>query len=72
MSIIGFDNIPLGEMVTPSLATVGQPLFEMGRQAVSMVIAEDGTKPSTDEITVPFELLLRESVTPLSELPFVG
>jgi LacI family transcriptional regulator len=38
MSVIGFDNMPYAEWVTPALTTIHQPLLEMGRVATKMVL----------------------------------
>ncbi|TMD70046.1 MAG: LacI family DNA-binding transcriptional regulator [Chloroflexi bacterium] len=38
MSVIGFDDIPLTTIVSPSLTSARQPLFDMGRVATSMLI----------------------------------
>ena len=37
VSIVGFDDTELAEVVTPGLTTVRQPLAEMGRMAVSLL-----------------------------------
>lgn len=38
LSIAGFDDIDLAQATTPTLTTVRQPLQEMGRMAVSLLI----------------------------------
>ena len=38
VSIIGFSNNPITEMVDPSLTTVEQPSMEMGRKAAQLLI----------------------------------
>ena len=38
LSIVGFDDTAEAELVTPALTTVRQPLAEMGRMAVSLLI----------------------------------
>jgi LacI family transcriptional regulator len=38
LSVAGFDDIDLAEATTPPLTTVRQPLEEMGRMAVSLII----------------------------------
>jgi LacI family transcriptional regulator len=40
LSVIGFDNISLTEMVTPTLTTIAQPTYQMGRQAAKLLIAK--------------------------------
>src|SRR5699024_7920375 len=44
LSIVGYDNIPDSVATSPQLTTVAQPLQEMGRQALGMLVAAlDGT-----------------------------
>ncbi|MDQ0208137.1 LacI family DNA-binding transcriptional regulator [Alkalicoccobacillus murimartini] len=38
VKIIGFDGISLGEMLTPSLSTIQQPIYEMGQQAAKLLM----------------------------------
>lgn len=38
LSIIGFDNIALGTVVTPALTTMAQPIPEMAFQAISLLL----------------------------------
>lgn len=37
VSLLGFDNIPWAELVTPPLSTVRQPIAELGVEAVSLL-----------------------------------
>ncbi|GIO65844.1 LacI family DNA-binding transcriptional regulator [Paenibacillus sp. FSL M7-1455] len=38
VQIIGFDDIPLSTLLTPSLTTIRQPAYDMGRAAASLLI----------------------------------
>lgn len=38
ISVMGFDNIPTSEMITPSLTTIDQSAYEMGALAAEMLI----------------------------------
>jgi len=38
VSVIGFDDIPFTGIVSPSLTSVRQPLFDMGRVATTMLL----------------------------------
>ncbi|NKC69158.1 LacI family DNA-binding transcriptional regulator [Vagococcus fluvialis] len=38
LQIIGYDGIPLGQMVYPSLSTIQQPILEMGREAAKALL----------------------------------
>ncbi|TMV52714.1 LacI family transcriptional regulator [Paenibacillus mesophilus] len=63
MSVMGFDGIDFGQMMTPPLTTVLQPTYEMGRLACNMLLDMliDGKKPETGIMLQP-KLLERESV----------
>ena len=67
MSLIGFDNIELAGMVTPSLTTVAQPIPEIARQATSLLIERlAGTRNgSNQKVILSAELLLRDSTARL-------
>ena len=38
MALIGYDDIERGRMVSPSLTTIRQPLYQMGQEAVDILI----------------------------------
>lgn len=38
IQIVGFDDIPLSRLLTPSLSTIHQPAYEMGREAAGLLI----------------------------------
>lgn len=40
IQVIGFDGIPFGKFLTPSLTTIGQPIKEMGALAVELLIKQ--------------------------------
>ena len=40
LSVIAFDGITLGEMATPSLTTMEQPIYDMGARASEMLIEQ--------------------------------
>jgi LacI family transcriptional regulator len=62
MSVIGFDDIPLTTIVSPSLTTVRQPLFEMGRIATSMLMRLiAGQSLDSSRVLLPTTLIARES-----------
>lgn len=62
LSVIGFDNLPLTEMTCPPLTTVSQPLEEMGREAVDLLLDPHG-KPTAR--VLPVQIIERESVRSL-------
>jgi LacI family transcriptional regulator len=64
VSVIGFDDAPLAEMVSPSLTTMRQPLQDMAHAAVSLLLSRvTGTTngaPPTRRV-LPVSLVVRES-----------
>lgn len=62
ISVIGFDDIPMASQVFPPLTTIRQPLAEMGRAAVRMMLAKlRGVEPPSQRITLATELVERAS-----------
>lgn len=63
ISVIGFDNISLCQMITPTLTTIHQDIPLRGRLAVNMMLERlEGKKPEKPEIILPTHLVERESV----------
>ena len=62
ISIIGFDDIPAAALVKPGLATVKQPVYEMGKRAFTMAVdrAENKALEPVNVVIKP-ELIIRES-----------
>lgn len=65
VSLIGFDNDPLAEWLTPGLTSIAQPFHEMGRSAMDM-LSKRITDPtsSPDHKSLPVSLIERASVGP--------
>lgn len=62
LSIIGIDNIEMGQILTPMLTTVNIPNREMGRMAVRILLDRiNKGHTSTINIEFPTELVKRES-----------
>jgi LacI family transcriptional regulator len=66
MSVLGFDDAPLAEMISPALTTVRQPLQQMADTAVSLLLGrmsgrEDG--PPVRRV-LPTSLVIRDSTAP--------
>ena len=63
ISLVGFDDNFHARHLTPGLTTVRQPVDEIGRLAaklLSQIVA--GEELESKEITVPTQLVIRESV----------
>jgi LacI family transcriptional regulator len=66
MSVIGFDDVPLASIVTPTLTTVRQPLIEMGRVATTMLLRMIAGEPlDSMRIELTTTLIERESCAPV-------
>jgi LacI family transcriptional regulator len=68
ISVIGFDDAPLAEMITPALTTMRQPLQDMAHAAVSLLLSRitgnNGTMPTRRVLTT--SLVIRESTARLA------
>lgn len=65
IGIVGFDDIPWADLVRPSLTTVVQPTYELGRTAALLLldrISSPTRAPSL--VTLPTELRVRDSSAP--------
>ena len=65
ISVTGFDDTPLSEIVWPPLTTLHQPIKQIGHDATQMLIAligreSEGT-PAPSHVTSEHHLVLRES-----------
>ncbi len=61
-AVVGFDNIDFSAVTEPSLTTISQPGYELGKEAVKYlfkVIEDDSIKP--EKIILDHELIVRES-----------
>ncbi|HEX6454339.1 MAG TPA: LacI family DNA-binding transcriptional regulator [Trebonia sp.] len=65
LSVAGFDDIDVSRATTPRLTTVRQPLQEMGRTAVTMLMRQlDGHAHEALSIELETRLVVRESTGP--------
>lgn len=70
VSIVGFDDIPIAAYLDPPLTTVRQPMYEMGQQAMTMLVALlQGADPPR-YVTMPGELVVRSSSGPAPTLTY--
>ncbi len=65
LSVTGFDDIDVSRATTPRLTTVRQPLQEMGRTAVTMLMRQlDGHAHEALSMELETRLVVRESTGP--------
>ncbi|MBS4193603.1 LacI family DNA-binding transcriptional regulator [Lederbergia citri] len=63
LSIVGFDDIPLISALIPKLTTIRQDTYQMGREAVKLLIQKLDNIETTSVLFNP-TLVVRESSTP--------
>jgi LacI family transcriptional regulator len=65
LSVTGFDDIDLAQATSPLLTTVRQPLAEMGRMAVSLLIRLlEGHQVEARHVELATDLVVRSSTGP--------
>ncbi|WP_410772151.1 LacI family DNA-binding transcriptional regulator [Fontibacillus sp. BL9] len=62
VQIIGFDDIPLSSLLTPSLTTIRQPAYDMGRAAARLLIQLIENE-KTDQTTIQMPVTFTERDT---------
>ncbi|WP_280768566.1 substrate-binding domain-containing protein [Salipaludibacillus daqingensis] len=61
--VLGYDNTMAAEMAVPPLTTVSQPIDEMGKRAVSLLLSiRENTKTPVRNIDMEHEVVERKSV----------
>jgi LacI family transcriptional regulator len=68
VALIGFTNTHLADVLNPSLSSVYQPGFDMGKKATEMLIALiESKRPVTEfqSVVLPTELFIRDSSQPV-------
>jgi LacI family transcriptional regulator len=63
ISVTGFDDTPMSEIVWPPLTTIRQPIKELTERAVHLLV-ENQSNGSIRYDSLPFELIVRESTSP--------
>jgi LacI family transcriptional regulator len=67
LSVAGFDDLDISRATTPRLTTVRQPLQEMGRTAVTMLVRQlDGHAHEALSMELETRLIVRDSTGPAS------
>jgi LacI family transcriptional regulator len=69
LSVVGFDDVEHATIATPALTTVRQPLAEMGRMAVSILVRLlDKQRLETLRVELGTRLVVRGSTGPLTRV----
>jgi LacI family repressor for deo operon, udp, cdd, tsx, nupC, and nupG len=63
IAIIGFDDQPIAKVVEPALTTIRQPIEELGKTAMEVMIDSIAFKKDVNqqEILLPYDLVIRDS-----------
>jgi LacI family transcriptional regulator len=71
LSLMGHDDIPMAELVSPALTRVRQPMQELGSRAVAMLAAHLQSTIAASRVVVSLrpELIVRASTAPVSGSP---
>jgi LacI family transcriptional regulator len=65
LSVVGYDDLEKAGIVTPALTTVRQPLAELGRTAVSLLMRLiEGQRVEALHVELAAKLVLRDSTAP--------
>jgi LacI family transcriptional regulator len=68
VALIGFSNLDIADLLSPSLSVVRQPAFAMGQIATELLLKMIESKRGVSEFenrVLPLEIMVRESSTPL-------
>jgi len=65
VSVVGYDDIPVARFVEPALGTMRQPMREVGRTALTVLLdGQQGPVQRREQILLPAELMVRDSTAP--------
>lgn len=66
ISIIGYDDIDFAKYMNPALTTIAQPMDDIGKVALKLIIEKiEGLSSKTEKIELPTELIVRETTQQL-------
>lgn len=66
VDVMGFDNIEIGEIITPTLTTINQPLEEMGMVAFDILYEKIKNIETTRKaVIMDHKLIIRQSTRPM-------
>jgi DNA-binding LacI/PurR family transcriptional regulator len=61
VAVIGFDDADFARYTDPPLTTVRQPIIEIGREMVRLLLRLADGEPVEDALILPTHLVLRDS-----------
>lgn len=67
LSVLGFDNLDVSAHLEPPLTTLAQPFTQIGQAAANILLRRiDGDSTYFQQVTLPTELVIRQSCRPLA------
>jgi LacI family transcriptional regulator len=73
MSVIGFDDVMYTAQMSPPLTTIHQPLVEIGKTAVTMLLRLiGGEQLESNHVELSTSLVVRKSCAPPRRGPLPG
>ena len=71
LAVVGFDDVPAGRYVRPSLTTIALPTYEMGASAARLLLRTLAGEPVEHPLYLPTRLVVRQSsgkpITPITK-----
>jgi DNA-binding LacI/PurR family transcriptional regulator len=65
LSVVGFDDVPMAQWISPALTTVRQPIADLAALAIRTLLAHvDGTEPLQGRVELSTTLVVRDSTAP--------
>ena len=68
ISVAGYDGIALGEYYNPKLTTIKQPVEEMAKKTIRLLLDVIGGRQEHQQIIFPAELVVRESTAAVKDV----
>ncbi len=67
LTVVGFDDSAIASMVSPQITTVRQPIREMTRDAVDMLLHQIDTNNTSPSRHIEYKLIIRQSSGKVAE-----
>jgi len=66
VSVLGYDDNPMADVIQPALTTIHTPMYEMGKAAVKMLLDRiDRNNRDRPGMTLSSNLMIRDSCGPV-------
>lgn len=61
IKLVGFDDVEISKLTTPTITTIHQPIKEMARLAIELIDGKNNNKEVKEKTILPIELIIRNS-----------